>query len=48
MYVTLSDDNPTKPAKVQYTMYVVVLSKPIAGPINITISEVKKPVIIPK
>ena len=48
MYVTLSDDNPIKAAKVQYTMYVVVLSKPKAVPINITISEVKKPVAIPK
>jgi hypothetical protein len=44
--VTLSDDNPTKPAKVQYTMYVIVQLKPKAA--NITISEVKKPVVIPK
>jgi hypothetical protein len=44
--VTLSDDNPTKPVKVQYTMYVVVQLKPKA--VNITISEVKKPVVIPK
>ena len=48
MYVTLSDDNPINPGKVQYTMYVLVQQKPKAAGINITTPEATKPVVIPK
>lgn len=49
LYVTLSDDNPVKPAKVQYSMSVLVLEKPkVVSVINTTITETNKPTPVPK